>query len=1350
VKTLFRAFLAQFFASETVASDVQLRQAIAGVLAFIITPCLFLLPRGFGQYQPIAYHAGMQATAAAVARWNAVRALAFDDAVEAKAGVLIAYSMIIVGLVAVYAWDALTFDRRDAMVLGPLPLRPSAVMTAKAAALGALLLGTSFGVGVLNSLLFGLQAADRAGWHAFILTFFASVVVTVSAAIFAFCVVVIARSLVVMVGGARLTNLLGSAIQLLLVVGFLELVVIAFASRAGISVPPVTWFVAWFEVLRHSPRAEWTEVTVLSQRAWLLAPAAVGGALVTSVLTFQLQMRRALTPLATVGPVGRATISRTVARTLCRGDRFAHAISDFLLITISRSRAQQTPIAMNAGIGVALVAISLARPGGMSSASALAAPLMLAYWAAIGLRAAFFVPSELPSAWTFQVNAPDRVEAYAKGVRASIVALLVPAFTAVAFVVGGWAHAARAALLIVALADILVLTIDFLPFTRAYRAGHAKLKTRWPLYAIGAYLFAYASLRISPVFLLIPVAALELALSRLSRRRWTMAFSSDRTDDSAVTLDLIGASGVDADVAPDRVSREREPLIRGTWSDIRYAVRLLRRERAFSVLVVTTMALAIGANVTMFTIVDGMPGRPPIPNEDRAIVLASTDRAGHPLGVSYADFQDWRSQTRTIAQMVAYRGIGINLTDRGLTPERATTAYISADTFRLVGERPILGRDFSESDDQPGAAPVAILGGGLWTARYGSDAAIIGKTIRANGVDVTVIGVMRPGFRFPLVHDLWMPLATAPDLLRETRDTRTLQVVGRLRDNVTLEQARADLAVISDVLSRNYPLTNRDTRTAVAHYSDNFAIANPWDAMLLAVSFVLIIGCANVANLLLARGAKRAHEVAIRRSIGATRWQLIRQLLVEHSLLAGAAGVLGLVLGVVGLRFWVGALPVADWPYWFKFGIHRDVFGYVVAVVVACAVLFGVGPAIATSRATATEPSRFWTNGLLVIQFTLTLALLAGAGLLAKTLAAVYRADSVLDTTDVVLANVDLPSQRYESTERQLVLYTSVEDRLATSRDVEAASFASAYPFYDAPRWLVELEESKNSLNASMTASYVTVGPRYFDTLRLKLRQGRGFTRDDGSPGQESVIVNERFVAMYLHDPNPVGRRIRLINPRVPNRGPTWLTIVGVSPMVRQHYAQDFDPVVYVPYRWNPTPSMTLIARSARMGVSIAGTLRSALAAVDPELPLQSVTTLDQIVAGTRFANVAFAAMFSTFATIALLLAAIGLHAVTAYAVTRRTKEIGIRMALGAQTFSVSWMFVRQILPALILGTTFGIAGAAGVGQFVRSMLAGTSPRDPVTLVAISVVLVGVALLSTFVPALRAANLDPAAALRHD
>jgi hypothetical protein len=429
MKTLFRTFLAQFFTSETVTSDVQLRQAMIGVLAFVLTPCLMLLTGGFGQFQQLSHRGPAPVPAAVIIRLNAVRGLAFDDLTEATVALLIAYSMITVGLVAVYAWDALTFDRRDAMVLGPLPLRPSTIMIAKLAALGALLVGASLGVGLLNSVLFALETSDRAGFSTFVANFFACLIVTTGAAILVFTVVVIVRGFVVTLGGARLVTFTGSAFQMLFVVALLAFVVTAVASPhpqgrlavTEMTTPPITWFVASFEVIRGSARGHWPEVIAISHRTSTLVAVAVFGALAMSVLAFKQEMRRALMPSATAGTLGQAYLSRAIARVLCRKDRLARVVSDFVLTTIARNRPQQAPIAMNAGIGVALVAISLARQRADPAATLLAAPLMVAFWATVGLRAAFYVPSELPSAWAFVVNAPALFSSYSRGVRNAIV-----------------------------------------------------------------------------------------------------------------------------------------------------------------------------------------------------------------------------------------------------------------------------------------------------------------------------------------------------------------------------------------------------------------------------------------------------------------------------------------------------------------------------------------------------------------------------------------------------------------------------------------------------------------------------------------------------------------------------------------------------------------------------------------------------------------------------------------------------------------------------------------------------------------------------------------------------------------
>ncbi|HZR22058.1 MAG TPA: ADOP family duplicated permease [Vicinamibacterales bacterium] len=1286
MKILFRAFLAQFFTSETVTSDVQMRQAISGLIAFIITPCLVLFP--------------FSRTAGA-----------------AKLTALIAYSMITVGLVAVYAWDALTFDRRDAMVLGPLPIRGRTMVTAKLAAVGALLFGTAFAICTLNSILFALQTADRSGWQTFAVSFFSCLLATTAGAVLVFSSIVFLRAVVVMLGGERFAMMIGSLVQLVLAVALLQLLITVFLSGHR------------HEQLPH------IHVNPALALVSLLA------AIVVSIATFRQQMRRALTPSSTPGPLGHARLGRWIAAMVCGRDGIARAMSGFVLTTVARNRVHQTPIAMNAAVGIACVVISLARQHTDTLTLTVAAPLMVAYWVAIGLRASFYVPSELPAAWAFVAHAPNAFLQYARGVRAAIFGFIAPLTAVAAFLVSGWTGAGRAVLLIAALADAIVLTIRFLPFTRAYRPGHAKLKTRWPLYAVGGFVFS-GGLPMLPLSAIVAlIVALEIAVVRVAQR-WSIEPSIlEATEDSVVTsLDLIGVATTDIVPSPQPSSPPAPPVMQGATSDVRYALRLLRREPSVASIVVLTMALAIGANVTLFTIVSTMDGRSRVVDSDRAIVVTTVDRAGRPLGASYLDFVEWQARARTVSELIAYRAASVHLTDSGAGTETATGAYISADTFHLIGERPVLGRDFLQSDDRQGAIPVAILGNRLWKARYNSDPDIVGKTVRANGVDVTVVGVMRPNMRFPVVHDFWMPLMTAPGLVDEPRDARTLQVVGRLRDAASIGQARAEFAAMGD----------ETLRPAVRPFIEGFTIANPWTAMLLAVTFVLVIGCANVANLLLARGARRTREMDIRRSLGATRWQLIRQLLVEHTVMAAVAGAAGLLVAIAGVRWWRWSMPIANWPYWYDFTIDRQVVLYLAAVTALCAVGFGIAPAVTTSRHAGAGRSRIWTNALLTVEFTLTLALLAGAGLLARTLTNIFRADAIVDTSDVAFTGIDLPTDRYKTADQQIKVYRTLEDRMMASGDIEAATVASLSPFFTAPLRVLNFEDD-TARSAPASASYVIIGPHYFDTLRLSMRRGRPFMNDDGAPGHATAIVNERFAAMYFSTQDPIGRRIKLLNPQAPSaRDATWLTIVGVAPTIRQHYAQDFDPVVYVPYRWNPTSTMIIMARAARPGASIMPTVRHALTSIDAELTVTNVMSLDQLLAGTRFANEAFATMFSSSAAIALMLAAIGLHAITAYSVTQRTREIGIRIALGARASTVTWLFVRRTVPALLVGTALGLGAALGVGGFVQSMLAGTSPHDPATLVAITLVLVAVVLLSAFVPARRAARLEPTAALRHE
>lgn len=550
---LFRTFFAQLFTSETVTSDVQLRQAMMWVLAFILTPCLLILIQVFPAFQLLVIRIGrIHPPPGVIVRATAVRNLLGEDMLEWTIQILVGYSMVTVGLIAVFVWDALSFDRRDAMVLGPMPLRGSTIITSKLAALTAFLLGSSLAVNVLNAVVFGLETSDQFGAKALMLHFVACLVVTCAGATLVFAAIVMIRGMIAVIGGPRLAAAAGSLLQFVFVVALLAFVIGLFASptrRGRLVIPtmtswsPTTWFVAWFEVLRGSDRGSWPEFVALARRGMGAVAIAVGGAVLASIAAFQRQMQLALTPSASPGPLGRARVGRAVARLFVPRDRVARATSDFILTTIARSRAQQAPIAVGAAVGLALIVLGFVREQGEVGAMLLAVPLLLVYWTAIGLRASFFVPSELAASWTFHANAPDRSPSYRSAIRASIVGFLAPGATLVALAVGGAGHAVRVALVVVALANLLVLTIDFVPFTRAYEPGHAKLKTRWPLYAFGSYAFSYGALEIPVVYVVLGVLALEL-IGRRTSDRWSAAPREDDIDSlSTVTvLDLTGGA----------------------------------------------------------------------------------------------------------------------------------------------------------------------------------------------------------------------------------------------------------------------------------------------------------------------------------------------------------------------------------------------------------------------------------------------------------------------------------------------------------------------------------------------------------------------------------------------------------------------------------------------------------------------------------------------------------------------------------------------------------------------------------------------------------------------------------------
>ena len=808
------------------------------------------------------------------------------------------------------------------------------------------------------------------------------------------------------------------------------------------------------------------------------------------------------------------------------------------------------------------------------------------------------------------------------------------------------------------------------------------------------------------------------------------------------------------------------------FQDLRFAVRLLVKDRWFTAVATSALALGIGVNATVFTFVNAVLIRGlPFNDPDRIMSIAERNMArGTDMGASYLDFEDWRQAQKSFAGLAAFNGTTMNVSDEGRVPERYQGPYTSANTFGLIGQRPLLGRDFLPEDDKPGAPAVAILGNSIWKTRYGGDPAILGRTIRINDVPTTVVGVMPEGMKFPFGADLWLPLAQLPNLATQKRSQHfALQVFGRLADGVTQQRAQAELSGISARLAHDFPESNKDIGVTVMDFNERTnggPIKLVFLSLMGAVAFVLLIACANVANLLLARSSQRVREVGVRISLGATRWRVVRQLLVESVVLAALSGALGLLIAVGGTRWFEAVTQDVGKPYWIHFTMDGRVFAFFAAVCLGTGVVFGLAPALHISRTDINEVlkesggrsgsggirARRWTSALIVVEVALTLVLLAGAGFMMRSFLTLYRLDIGVETAHLLTLNLVLPDRKYPTPEQRAAFYQRLDERLGAIGSIRGATIASNAPLGGGAQLRLSIDGRPTPAGEQPPqVTRVVVGPRYFDALGLTLPRGRAFADSDGTAGHDVAIVNQRFASMYFPSDDPIGRRIKIAPDIVVGPEPVWMTIVGVSPNVRQRAAQEPNPdaVVYVPYRSLPQPFMMMIVRAQGEPSALAAPMREEVRALDADLPLFGIRTLDESLAQQRWPFRIFGTMFAMFATIALVLSAVGLYAITAYSVAQRTQEIGVRMALGAQSAQVWWLVIRRSLVQLAVGLAIGIAGAFGVGKLQRSIVQG-SANDPLTLVAIAVLLAGVSLAACFWPARRATRLDPVNALRYE
>lgn len=806
--------------------------------------------------------------------------------------------------------------------------------------------------------------------------------------------------------------------------------------------------------------------------------------------------------------------------------------------------------------------------------------------------------------------------------------------------------------------------------------------------------------------------------------------------------------------------------------DVRYALRRLVRDRSLTVMAAAALALGIGANTAVFTVVNAVLIRGlPYDDPQRIVSVSGRDLAsGEPLGVSLPDFEDFRAAASSFSGLAAFSVRDTaNLSGAGRAPEQVNAALVTPNTFGLLGQPLLLGRDFLPDEGQRGAPRTVILGHRVWRDRYGGDPGVLGRVVRVNGEPATVVGVMPEGVRFPVDSDTWLPLR--PTAALNLRDNRMLATVGRLAPGVGLEAADAEMRTIAARLQAAYPDTNEAAGAFVQTFND---MVNGDAALLVAtlmgaVVFVLLIACANVANLLLARSAQRAREVALRVAQGATRWAVVRQLLVESLALAVPSGAAGLGLGLAGVRLLDVLTQDVGMPYWVEFTADPAVFAFFVLVCIGTSLLFGLAPALHVSgvpvAALLQEGGRSGSGGararrltaaMVVVEVALTVVLLSGAGLMMRSFQELNRLDLGLDPDRVLIGTVTLPGRAYPEEQDRIRFMEQVRRRLNAMPGVRAATFADAPPLGGGA--VQTLEVNGRPAAGGTPAPEVLalrVGERYFESLDAPLLRGRGLTFDDGRFGAApAVVVNERFAARFLPGADVLGRRIRLRWPGDPP-GP-WLTIVGLGPTIRQRAAEtDPDPVVYLPYRQvDPGPvvqqSFVLHALTAGPPASFVPHMREAVRAGAPDQPVSGAQPLSTMLRDNLWTYVLFSGLLTVFAAVALVLSSIGIHSVTAYSITQREHEIGVRTALGARPGQVVWAVVRRTLAQVGAGLALGAAGGFAASRVIQGLLVQVSPADPATLAAVLAVLAGVTTAACVGPARRAAALDPVAALRSE
>jgi len=803
--------------------------------------------------------------------------------------------------------------------------------------------------------------------------------------------------------------------------------------------------------------------------------------------------------------------------------------------------------------------------------------------------------------------------------------------------------------------------------------------------------------------------------------------------------------------------------MKSVWQDLRYAFRMLVKKPAFTAIALLSVALGIGANTSIFSLVNAVLLHPlPYADPDRLVMIwEDASEVGFPLNTpAPGNYVDWKNQNKTFEDISAATGTTYNITGDG-EPENVEAYQPTANFFPLLGVKPLYGRTFTADEDKPGPVSVAVLSHWLWHQRYGGDPSIVGKQILLNDHKVTVIGVMPQDFQFPSIDiGMWVPAGFTPERL-STRSSHFLTVVGRMKHGVTIQQARADIAAITEHIRQIDPEHSEHLKSKVVPMHEQFADPKTsWGliVLLIAVGCVLLIACANIANLLLARAASRYREIAVRTALGANRWRIVRQLLTESLLMAAIGGLLGVALAKWSFIFLKKLVP-NDMTAFSTIKIDPKVFLFTLGLSMITGIAFGLAPALQATRVDLSEALKQgggrsgigghnkMRSALVITEMAISVVLLVGAGLMIKTILKLQDIYSGFNPEQVLTIRTNLPEQKYSTVQKRAEFYSDVLRRVKRLPGVVSDGYTMGVPLTWRGGTNSFTIEGKTPVDG-MDACHRQVSPDYFRTMGIPLLAGRFFDEHDGPDSQQVTIINETMAKQFWGNDNPVGTRIKFYGDQ------PWITVVGVVGDVKQ---MGLDVPVkaemsfpYTQDQWAWTRPRDLVVRTTGDPKALVSAIRSEIWAVDKDQPLANIRTMQEIVDEDVSSRRIQMWLLAAFAVLALLLASVGIYGVLSYAVTQRIPEIGVRMALGARRIDVLGMIIGHGMALAGAGIAIGLVAAFVLMRSLASLLYGVDATDPTTFGIVIGVLSVVALLACFIPARRATKVDPMIALRYE